>query len=559
MAILKQGGSVNIAIESAATYYIKTTGEARYRHEKGSQYLPFVHFDSSSTIEFDEFGQNEKLYIEAISGRVEYSTTAFATNDIIESPADVTFEELNDRVNGSDAGASATAAALSETNAATSETNAATSATSASTSATNASNSASSASTSETNASNSASAAATSEGNALISETNASNSETAAGLSASAAALSATNAEEAWNQAVSDIETKDKAAYRSSVEAASAGKNTVFWDAQGNPNVMVWINKFNSEDINAEILRKTGVDLQLGTGVFPAFIKNGVELRGFWYAKYQASSGIGGGCSVIAGVQPKTSVNYDQARALCVNKGVNWHMASNLEWCAVSFLSLAYGQNVRGNTNYGRSHAAKYETARRGDILAPGDTAGTARTDCGTGPATWSHDGTIFGVFDLVGNVWEWVDQLLMQEGQIISPLDNDPALLEAQWTSHATYLDSAAATSGAVILNSVITNRTGALGDNGSGNGYNFNTWAVTAKDASYVESTLMRQMAIESASAINLEGRIYSRNFGERAPVRGGDWSSGSSAGQGALSFVHSRAFAYSSFGFRPALFES
>ena len=450
MAILKQGGSVNIAIESAATYYIKTTGEARYRHEKGSQYLPFVHFDSSSTIEFDEFGQNEKLYIEAISGRVEYSTTAFATNDIIESPADVTFEELNDRVNG-------------------------------------------------------------------------------------------------------------KAAYRSSVEAASAGKNTVFWDAQGNPNVMVWINKFNSEDINAEILAKTGVDLQLGTGVFPAFIKNGVELRGFWYAKYQASSGIGGGCSVIAGVQPKTSVNYDQARALCVNKGVNWHMASNLEWCAVSFLSLAYGQNVRGNTNYGRSHAAKYETARRGDILAPGDTAGTARTDCGTGPATWSHDGTIFGVFDLVGNVWEWVDQLLMQEGQIISPLDNDPVLLEAQWTSHATYLDSAAATSGAVILNSVITNRTGALGDNGSGNGYNYNTWAVTAKDASYVESTLMRQMAIESASAINLEGKIYSRNFGERAPFRGGAWGSGSGAGLGALYFGISRAAAGSDIGFRPALFES
>lgn len=100
MAILKQGGSINIAIESAATYYIKTTGEARYRHEKGSQYLPFISFDSSSTIEFYEFGQNEKLYIEAISGRVEYSTTAFATNDIIESPSDVTFEELNDRVNG---------------------------------------------------------------------------------------------------------------------------------------------------------------------------------------------------------------------------------------------------------------------------------------------------------------------------------------------------------------------------------------------------------------------------------------------------------------------------
>jgi hypothetical protein len=358
--------------------------------------------------------------------------------------------------------------------------------------------------------------------------------------------------------AVSDIETKDQATYRNAVESASGGKNSVFWDAQGNPNVMVWINKFNSEDVNAEILVKTGVDLQLGTGTFPAFIKDGVELRGFWCAKYQASSGENGGCSVIAGAQPKASVNYDQARALCVNKGANWHMASNLEWCAVSFLSLAYGQNVRGNTSYGRSHTAKYETARRDDTLASGDTAGTGRTDCGTGPATWSHDGTIFGVFDLVGNVWEWVDQLLMQEGQIIAPLDNNPALLEAQWTAHAVYLDSSGATGGDAILNSVITNRTGDLGDNGSGNGASSNAWAVTAKDASYIENTLMRQMAIESASAINLEGRFYFRNFGERAPFRGGSWNAGSRAGLGALFFGHSRTFAGSDIGFRPALFE-
>jgi hypothetical protein len=372
------------------------------------------------------------------------------------------------------------------------------------------------------------------------------------------AELSAINAAAAWDQAVSDIKTKDQKAYVEAVEAASAGKNSVFWDAQDNANVMVWINKFNSEDINAEILVKTGVDLQLGTGTFPAFIKNGVELRGFWYAKYQASNGSDGGCSVIAGVQPKVYVNYDQARALCVNKGANWHMASNLEWCAVSFLSLAYGQNVRGNTNNGSSHAAKYETSRRSDILAPGDTAGTGRTDCGTGPSTWSHDGTIFGVFDLVGNVWEFVDQLLMQEGQIIAPLDNNPALIESQWTAHAAYLDSSA-TSDDVILNSGITNRTGDLGDNGSGNGSNSNMWAVTAKDASYIPNTLMRQMAIESASAINLEGRLYSRNFGERTPLRGGGWYSGNNAGLGALSFNASRAGERSVIGFRPAFFES
>jgi hypothetical protein len=146
-----------------------------------------------------------------------------------------------------------------------------------------------------------------------------------------------------------------------------------------------------------------------------------------------------------------------------------------------------------------------------------------------------------------------------MQEGQIIAPLDNNPALLEAQWTAHAAYLDSTSATGGDAILNSVITNRTGDLGDNDSGNGANSNVWAVTAKDASYIENTLMRQMAIESASAINLEGRLYLRNFGERAPIRGGAWNRGSSAGLGALDVRYSRTNVYSNIGFRPALFGS
>jgi hypothetical protein len=372
-------------------------------------------------------------------------------------------------------------------------------------------------------------------------------------------ASSALVAQTAWEQASGNIETKDQATYRGAVEAASAGKNSVFWDAQGNANVMVWINKFNSEDVNAAILAVHGVDLQLGTGTFPAFIKDGIEIRGFWYGKYQASSGLGGGCSVIAGVQPKTSINYDQARDLCINKGANWHMATNLEWCAVSYLSMAFGAEVRGNTNHGRSHSAKHEVSRRVDILAPGDTAGTGRTDCGTGPSTWSHDGTIFGVFDLVGNVWEWVDSLLLKDGRVVSAIDNNPFLPEINWTNHNAYLDSSAATAGSVILNSSIVNRVGALGDDANAGNSSSNVWATTSKDVSYVESALMRQMAIESASIINLGGTIYSRNFGERAPFRGGHWGIGSIAGLGALNFNNSRTIADSGIGFRPALFES
>lgn len=364
----------------------------------------------------------------------------------------------------------------------------------------------------------------------------------------------------ATNAAMEAVETRAQAAYREAVEAASSGKNTVKYDAQGNPNVMVWINKFNSEDVNQAILERHGVDLQLGTGVFPAFIKNGVQMRGFWYAKYIASAGASGGCSVVAGVQPRTSVNYDTAKALCTAKGAGWHLSANIEWLAVAYLSLAFGDQPRGDTNYGRAHDAKHEVATRASSdHAPGDTGHSSSSYTGTGPATWSHDGTQFGVFDMVGNVWEWQDQLKLQEGQIFAPLDNNPDMPEGSWPAHECYFDSSGATSGSVILNSLITNRTGDLGDNGSGNGSNSNTWRTMSKDPSYVENLLMRQMGIEPPTGAILNGSIYSRNFGERVPFRGGVWSSTSGAGLGALNFYYGRTAAGSRIGFRPALFES
>ena len=367
-------------------------------------------------------------------------------------------------------------------------------------------------------------------------------------------------ASEATTAAMNAVETRAQTAYREAVEAASSGKNTVKYDDQGNPNVMVWIPKFNSEDVNQAIIDRHGVDLQLGTGVFPAFIKNGVQMRGFWYAKYIASAGENGGSSVISGVQPRTSVNYDTAKSLCTNKGTGWHLSANIEWLAVAYLGLAFGEQPRGDTNYGRAHDAKYEVATRASAThAPGDTGHSSPSYTGTGPATWSHDGTQFGVFDMVGNVWEWQDQLKLQEGQIFAPIDNNPDMLEGDWPAHECYFDSSGATSGSVILNSMIENRLGTLGDSQNSGNTNSNTWRTTSKDPSYVENLLMRQMGIEPPPGAILNGSLYSRNYGERVPFRGGAWSYTSAAGLGALSFSLSRTIASSAFGFRPALFES
>lgn len=338
--------------------------------------------------------------------------------------------------------------------------------------------------------------------------------------------------------------------YRKAVEHNSGGKNTVVYDAQGNPNIMVVVPRFNYEDLELPTL-------ELGTGTPTMFQTNGVPRGEVLIGKYLAST-MGAGTAVIGGVQPRTSVNFDQAKELCTRKGINWHLFSAHEQAAIALWSIANGTVPRGNTNYGRSHERKLETARRADNGLPGDTAGTGRTDTGKGPATWNHDHTDFGIADLVGNVSEWVDQLMLQDGRIIATLDNNPSIAEENWTKLEVYLDALLAAGGASKLNSKIVTRQGDIGDDNNTGTYTNAEWQKTTKDPSYVTSELMRRLLIESAVETgNATGNLYARNYGKRFPLRGGSWYGGAIAGLGYLFLSFSRVNASSSIGFRPALF--
>ena len=340
--------------------------------------------------------------------------------------------------------------------------------------------------------------------------------------------------------------------YRKAIEDASGGRNTVVMDEQGNPNVMVRIPRFNYEDINQAILDRLGVDLMLGTGTPTMFQRNGEQMGEVLIAKYLASAGANGGCSVVGGVQPRTSVNYDVAKALCNNKGAGWHMMSIHEWAAIALWSLANDTVPRGNTNYGRSHENKLETARRSDNGIPGDASGLARTDTGK------------GVQDLVGNLWEWLDQMMLDEGQAITTLDNNPEIVEENWIKHSAYFDSPVAntegtgSAGSPVLNSVITNRNGPVGDDSNNNPYLTNGhFAAITKSETYQKVEILRRLLIESESTTTVPGAIYCRNYGSRFPLRGGSWIHGSSAGLGALNLSDGRSIASSHIGFRPAFF--
>ena len=349
---------------------------------------------------------------------------------------------------------------------------------------------------------------------------------------------------------------------RSSVEAATGGKVTVLYDDLGYPSYMVRIPKFKLEDI----------DPDLGSGVHPAFIVGDQEKSEIFIGQFQAIVQNNRAYS-LPGVDPATEINYDQAKSYCEAKGSGWHLMTVHEWAAVMLWCLKNGFEPRGNTNWGRSHEATYETGTRVDGGIPGSSSGTGRTLTGSGPASWRHDNTFAGICDLVGNVWEWIYLFKLVDGRIYVPATNDFTLSEDNWTAQDAYFDSPTAGDGSgssdlgePILSDSITNYAGPTGDN-SHYDYNYDSaWNTLNIKDSWDPPAILKQLCIApkkydgtSTSVLtvfqNVKGAIWVRNYGERFPRRGGVWGYGSDAGLAALYLSTSRSASGWNVGCRPA----
>lgn len=351
-----------------------------------------------------------------------------------------------------------------------------------------------------------------------------------------------------------------KDSYRAAVEAQTGGKNTVMYDDKGYPSIMVAIPMFYLDEVI------DGAPHQ----VHPAFTINGEVKDVIYISKYQNVVHDDRAYSLPM-QDPKVYITFDQATQYCKDKGPGWHLMTNAEWAAIALWAKKNNTMPRGNNNYSRDYSAPHE---KGVVTYRYDDEGTTldgRVATGSGPATWSHDGTNEGIFDLNGNVHEWVHGLRLINGKLWVIDDNDFNIQNTEgdttgWTDTGTFIDNTTAgdtqqdshdIGGDLIFGGSLNNPIYTT-DPSSNEHYGYSGIAFEALSAKsgFTVPDILKWLAVYPAEASGYQNdTIYARNYGERLPFRGGSWGSGASAGVFGLDLSHPRSYSSNSIGFRSA----
>lgn len=345
--------------------------------------------------------------------------------------------------------------------------------------------------------------------------------------------------------------------------------NKLIMDDTDQPSLHVWIPAFRLCDVLSTE----------STDIHPAFRINGKQIAGFWMGKYQSKVYNGRSYSLPT-EDPTVSRNYDSFAASCVAKGKGWHEVTIAEWAAIALWCHKHGCEPKGNNNYGKDTT---ETEYVG-IPAPGvqDSGKTARILTGTGPVTYSHNGKMSGVFDMNGNIWEWLLGLRLYKGELQIIMDNNAADNSVSYAASGSAWKAIKASDGSLIAPDGNGTTEGSIKLNVVGGKAVWDTTIADQKDegrgcsfkditaSSAVGDTaklLLMSLALMPDTALtgdgidaNYGGDYFYFNNGaeERCALRGGYWYNGTYAGLFSLNLGSPRSDVYWSVGGRCAFAE-
>ena len=346
---------------------------------------------------------------------------------------------------------------------------------------------------------------------------------------------------------------------------ALAPSNEILYDDKGLPSIMVKIPKMSYAQLG----------LGSSTAIHPAFIVNGQEVDAIYISKYQNIVQDGRAYS-LPGEDPKAQINFDTALSACTAKGAGWHLMTRAEWAMLALWCKANGTMPKGNNNYGKDTADSVYQAI--PSMARDGSNRIQRVATGTGPLSWSHDGTPNGIWDLNGNVNEWVGGIRTVYGEIQILANNNAADKDKSQAASSAQWQAINASDGTLITPNGTGTTTGSVKLRWDTNHWkltddNTSDGTTTYKDCAFED--IVADASIGTAATLLLQAlgllkydntvgayasdRFYANSYeAERSFCCGGSWYYGANAGVFYCRGTNGRTNTSGDLGFRSAFVE-
>ena len=355
----------------------------------------------------------------------------------------------------------------------------------------------------------------------------------------------------------------------------SGGKNSIKWVSNGAGTPLYWPCIVVRRPAKKAVHYLTGA----GDNIHPAFVAGSTNYDQYWMSKYPGPyvasnsktillslSGFDGMSNLLT--RAEITPSYDTALTYGKAGGNGSHCVTNVEWMEVAMSCLREGFQPKGNNYYGRD-STDPDTAEYYGIPAYWSSSKIARVLNGSGPLSWFHDGSPWGIWGMNGNFYQVTAGLRQKAGEI-QVITNNDAALDATDQSDATGVWKAILQDGSLVapgtdltlkydattpitIGTGITVRTDASKSN---------TFGTVAAASGVTIPTIAKLLGIAPAgSAAELgEDYIYMRNdetgtYSETLARRGGFWSYLTQGGVFVLDLSYFRSLTYYDVGARSA----
>lgn len=299
--------------------------------------------------------------------------------------------------------------------------------------------------------------------------------------------------------------------------------NVVLFDKAGLPSIMVKFTRDPEKPVHPMFVIENEIYDEIYISKYPNVI-----IKGKAYS--------------LPMQEPAVDVTLRQAERVCFNKGKGWHLMTAMERGYIA--NLCYESSIfpHGNTNNGAYYA---DTGEKGITFDE-----TGKTLTGSGPKTWTHDHTVFGIHDLCGNVWEWFRGLRLMDGVLQVAENNDAAsnidLSEdsRNWKpvldgEKPVRLDCTRGEIAFTTCQNVVTD-------------YNGSRWGDVNFDCE--QTQMMKDLGLFPGEP---DTYLYANTGGERLLISGGPWNPASGAGMFTVDLDSPRSNSDGLIGFRSAYY--